>query len=370
MDSGSRHRTQANWTDGSCNIVVATVAFGMGIDKADVRWVVHWNAATSLEGFYQESGRAGRDGQPSTSLLYGSHAELQMMLGHEGSARAMASYVMVRSGKLCICMPWLCLSARHNALAYCCTLLTLSSGFPCASLPLSRSTGFDSPFSGIVVPCQAGCMSDTTANMTWWYMQEPQCRRQAVLAYFGEKHSKCHKPTEQPCDFCQDSRKVHKTEEQLQAALQAKATAASAPNPSPNLADSPTGAVECENDKAHQSPSSSRSKSPQLRVKMPSGADNTGRAASQQLVPPAATRRAAALKRATAAQPLAAHKPNLLKGWPKADRGSNAPQPGCSSQDEAGSPNASITEAASAAAVRPVKRQRFRIPFKVPRTVQ
>lgn len=201
-------------------------------------------------------------------------------------------------------------------------------------------------------------------------MQEPQCRRQAVLAYFGEKHSKCHQPTEQPCDFCQDSRKVHKTEEQLQAALQAKATAASAPNPSPNLADSPTGAVECENDKAHQSPSSSRSKSPQLRVKMPSGADNTGRAASQQLVPPAATRRAAALKRATAAQPLAAHKPNLLKGWPKADRGSNAPQPGCSSQDEAGSPNASITEAASAAAVRPVKRQRFRIPFKVPRTVQ
>lgn len=204
-------------------------------------------------------------------------------------------------------------------------------------------------------------------------MQEPQCRRQAVLAYFGEKHTRCHKPTEQPCDFCQDSRKVHKTAEQLQAALHAKATAASAPNPPPNLADSPSSAVECENEKVYQSPSSSRSKNPQLKGNMSSVADNTGRAASQQLVPPAATWRAAALKRAAAAQPLAAHKPNLLTGWPKADRGSNASlmsQAGCSSQDEAGSHNASTTEAETAAAIRPVKRQRFRIPFKVPRTVQ
>jgi len=95
MDTGTRHRTQAEWSDGSCNIVVATIAFGMGIDKADVRWVVHWNAASTLEGFYQESGRAGRDGQPSVSLLYSSHAELQMLPRRENSDSAMASYVMV-----------------------------------------------------------------------------------------------------------------------------------------------------------------------------------------------------------------------------------------------------------------------------------
>jgi ATP-dependent DNA helicase RecQ len=94
LSARERHEAVAAFGDGSARIITATVAFGMGIDKSDVRWVAHFDPPPSLDAYYQEFGRAGRDDKPSHARLLYRYEDFEM--ARHLTARGISSAAVAR----------------------------------------------------------------------------------------------------------------------------------------------------------------------------------------------------------------------------------------------------------------------------------
>jgi ATP-dependent DNA helicase RecQ len=219
MAPPARRESQDAFMSGRAEVVVATNAFGMGVDKADVRTVVHWAVPTSLEAYYQEAGRGGRDGLPARAVLLASRMDLGRLIrfireretsvedvkGYVARlrARAVEGVAAIGHGELDTLRgagerERVLLSIAERAGA-----VELEPGGPEGLLV--RLTGEGSPrkaYEAIKAARDRGW--DSYRSIERFISSGDTCRRRQILRHFGDDEP-CA-PTVRCCDVCESDR--------------------------------------------------------------------------------------------------------------------------------------------------------------------
>jgi ATP-dependent DNA helicase RecQ len=207
MPGRERDTTQTRFMDGDVDVVCATTAFGMGIDKADVRWVHHAEISESLDAYYQEIGRAGRDGEPAEAVLFYRPEDVglrrffagsgqvaldeiaQVLDAVEGFGGPMAPADLQDRTELSQTKLTTAVARLEDAGA----VRVLPSG-DIAPLPGAPSTP-ESVRAAAEAEEKRRSFDRSRVDMVRGYAEADGCRRAYVLAYFGE-------PFQPPCGHC------------------------------------------------------------------------------------------------------------------------------------------------------------------------
>ncbi|MGF7233388.1 MAG: RecQ family ATP-dependent DNA helicase [Frankia sp.] len=205
-----RTAVEAAFIGGDCDVVVATTAFGMGIDKADVRFVIHAQVPDSLDSYYQEIGRAGRDGEAAIACLFFRAADLGLRrffasgLPDVESLQRVATLVGLAPGPVTPRELAQEARVRDTTLTLLVDLLEQADAIAIDEAGAIRPAPFAAPpkeaaARALEIAEGRGQFEQSRIDMMRGFAETTGCRRQLLLAYFGET-------LEQPCGHCDTCR--------------------------------------------------------------------------------------------------------------------------------------------------------------------